>query len=348
MKRVLFIARAVAAAGAFLCASHEADAWADECVERAFAPGERPKMTESAPASGYAGQAVHFRVTIPHGPGERAISPAAPDDGPMKTAGFGMPRPDAGTGIVITRAADGTSSVVDIPVVLLPKQAGTVVQTLPTFGIKIARASGEVFTLCTATHAITVLDPTANTAHAMPRPNPPPLREREEWTALKDALKVIGIAVVAAVATALLLRSWKKRPKPVPPPPPPIPPWEVASKALAELRSGPLVAQHKFAEFADEATDILRRYIGARYGFDGLESTSDEIELLLRERAVGEVVRKRTREALAKADLVKFARATIGKDECESLASAIYQLIKDTTPDQTAALQKAAVARRAE
>ncbi|MFO0662713.1 MAG: hypothetical protein U0174_02120 [Polyangiaceae bacterium] len=319
---------------------------AEECVERPFGPAERPKMTESSPAAGFAGYVVHFRVTLEHGPGERAIIPAAPEDVPMKTAGFGMPRPDAGAGIVITRAGDERSSVIDIPIVLLPREAGTVTQTLPSFGIKLARASGEVVTLCTAPHPIVVRDPTASTAHAMPHPNPPPIREREEWEALKDALKVVGIAAVAALATALAIRSWRKRPKPVPPPPKPIPPWEVASKELAELRSGPLVTLQRYAEFADAATDILRRYIGARYGFDGLESTSDEIDVLLRDKAVSEAIRKRTRDALATADLAKFARASIGKSDCESLANAIYQLVKDTTPDQTLALQKAAAARR--
>lgn len=318
---------------------------ADECVERAFAPNERPKMVESAPASGYAGSAVHFRVTLSHGSGEHALAPAAPEDTPMKAAGFGMPHADAGADVVITRSGDGTSSVIDIPVVLLPKQAGTVSLTLPAFGIKLARASGEVVTLCTQPHIVVALDPTANTAHAMPRPNPAPIREREEWTALKDALKIIGIVVVVAAVTAFVVRRWRSRPKPVPPPPPPIPPWEIASRELAELRAGPLVPTHRYAEFADAATDILRRYIGARYGFDGLESTSDEIEQFLRERAVSEAIRKRTRDALAKADLAKFARAALGREDCESLASAIYQLVKDTTPDQTTALQRAAVRR---
>lgn len=323
-------------------------ATADDCIERPFAPNERPKMAESSPASGYAGSAVHFRVTISHGSGEHALAPAAPEDVPMKAAGFGMPHADAGADVVITRNGDGTSSVIDIPIVLLPKQAGMVTQTLPPFGIKLARASGEVVTLCTQPHPIVVHDPTANTAHAMPRPNPAPIREREEWTSLKEALKILALVIVVAAVTAFLVRRWRKRPKPVPPPPPPIPPWETASKELAELRAGPLVAMHHYAEFADAATDILRRYIGARYGFDGLESTSDEVEHMLRERAVSEAIRKRTRDALAKADLAKFARAALGKDDCESLASAIYQLVKDTTPDQTLALQKAAAARRSE
>lgn len=343
MKRAFHAVARVLSLGFVLSATLRAAA--EECTERAFAPGERPKVQESSPASGFAGTAAHFRVTLEHGPGEHAITPAAPDESAMRSAGFGMPRADAGSDVIITRAGDGRSSVIDIPVVLLPKQPGMVTQTLPVFGIKLARASGEVVTVCTKPHPIVVHDPTSNTAHAMPHPNPPPIREREEWTALKDALKVIAIVVVVAFVTAFAMQRWRKRPKPVPPPPKPVPPWEIASKELAELRSGPLVAMHHYAEFADKATDILRRYIGARYGFDGLESTSDEVEILLRERAVSEAIRKRTRDALAKADLAKFARAALGADDCESLASAIYQLVKDTTPDQTAALQMAGIRR---
>ncbi|MGC4067872.1 MAG: hypothetical protein QM784_25110 [Polyangiaceae bacterium] len=106
------------------------------------------------------------------------------------------------------------------------------------------------------------------------------------------------------LATLFLL--WKRRPKRQPPPPPPRPPWEVAIEELARLRAEDLIRGQRFAEHYDRVSDTVRKYLGARYGFDGLETTTKEmltylksarleigtlsnVELFLRDADLGEI-----------------------------------------------------------
>ena len=82
---------------------------------------------------------------------------------------------------------------------------------------------------------------------------------------------------------------WRKltQPKPEPPPPPPRPPWDVALEELDEVRHAGLLEVERYGEYFDRMSDALRRYLGARFGFDGLESTTDEILAALKKQAGG-------------------------------------------------------------
>src|SRR5690606_37750065 len=117
----------------------------------------------------------------------------------------------------------------------LPKKPGRNELVLPPLPIAISRASGELMTLCTAPHPVTVEDPIANEPNPKPKQNPDPLRQREEWTAAKNAAIVASVALVLGALLAWLIGRWLKRPRPAPPPPPPRPPWEVAHEALFDL-----------------------------------------------------------------------------------------------------------------
>ena len=156
---------------------------------------------------------------------------------------------------------------------------------LPPLPIAIARANNDVVTLCTKPHAIVVEDPTASTPNALPKANPAPRAQREEWVILERALAwgALGVAVGGALAWAIA--RWLKRPRPVPPPPPPRPAWEVALERLDEARHAGLLETARFAEFFDRVNDAVRQYLGSRYGFDGLESTTDETLAALRRAA---------------------------------------------------------------
>src|SRR5690606_36232133 len=67
------------------------------------------------------------------------------------------------------------------------------------------------------------------------------------------------------------------------------PPWEVALEELDEVRHAGLLEAHRYSEYFDRTSDALRRYLGARFGFDGLESTTDEILAALKKQAAGYV-----------------------------------------------------------
>ncbi len=216
----------------------------------------------------------------------------------------------------------------------LPDKAGRQTLTLPPVPIAVSRASGEIATVCTRPHSITVEDPTASTPEARPRNNPPARVQREEWTSLKHALLYLAAGLVLGAIFAYFLRRYLRRPRPVPPPPPPRPPWEIALERLDEVRHAGLLEVQRYSEYFDRVSDAVRSYLGARYDFDGLESTSDEILAALRRARIGspalpyEVISA----FLGDCDLVKFARATPTPEDCSRALAAGETIVRATMP----------------
>ena len=62
------------------------------------------------------------------------------------------------------------------------------------------------------------------------------------------------------------------------------------------MRHAGLLDARRHAEYFDRVSDAVRGYLGARFGFDGLESTSDEILTALRKQAGGFGHRLQVRE----------------------------------------------------
>ena len=309
------------------------------CVERLPAGKERPKVTETFPSRGLSGHALPLVFTVVHGPAETVLPTGfhfqadAPEAKALKDAGFIVPNPEGGAGPKVQRTEGAaTKSTVTLSFVALPKEPGRHELTLPALPISIARASGELVSLCTQPHTITIEDPTSSTPNPKPKDNPPPRPQREEWTFLKQAVSIGAIAVVAGALLAWLVGRWLKRPRPVPPPPPPRPPWEVALESLHDLRHAGLTREGRFAEHFDRVSDVVRRYLGDRYGFDGLESTTREMLGELRATTPRIVVLDEIERFLRQADLVKFARLTPSELECSTALGEAEQIVERTVP----------------
>jgi hypothetical protein len=281
------------------------------CVERLPEGKERPPIKESFPAKGLTGYAIPLEVVVEHGKGETVLpngfrvqldSDAAKALG---SAGFALPDPDGGAGPSISQTPDGEriKSTVKISVVALPPKPGRSELVLPPLPIAIARASGEVITLCTAPHAITVEDPISNTPDPMPHDNPEPRPQRELW----ETAKQVAIASVIA-------------------------PWEVAMEELYDLKHAELVKSERFVEHYDRVSHIVRRYCGERYGFDGLESTTREMLGILRRVIPPIPVLDSIETFLREADLVKFAKLTPNAEECEHVLASAEDIVKRSVP----------------
>jgi hypothetical protein len=310
------------------------------CVEKLPAGKARPQLVEAFPARGLSGHALKLVVTLPHGPAETVLPTGfrfqsdAPEAKALKQAGFILPSPDGGAGPKVERHEEGanTKSTVSLSFVALPKEPGRHQLTLPPLPITVARASGDLITLCTQPHSVVVEDPTSSTPNPQPKPNPPPRQQREEWTLLKQAVTIGAIALLVGAVLAWLIGRWLKRPRPVPPPPPPRPPWEVALEALHDLRHAGLTREGRFAEHFDRVSDIVRRYLGDRYGFDGLESTTREMLSELRATTPRILVLDDIERFLRQADLVKFARLTPSELECSTALADADGIIEKTVP----------------
>ena len=320
--------------------SPEPSASPQTCVEKLPSGKARPTLEESFPARGLSGHALTLVLKLSHGPAETVLPTGfrfqadAAEAKVLKQAGFILPSPDGGAGPKVTRKDEGgsTKSTVSLSFVALPKEPGRHELTLPALPITVARASGELITLCTQPHRVVVEDPTSSTPNAKPKPNPPPRSQREEWTFLKQAVSIGAIALAVGALLAFLIGRWLKRPRPVPPPPPPRPPWEVAFEALHDLRHAGLTREGRFAEHFDRVSDIVRRYLGDRYGFDGLESTTREMLGELRRTTPRIPVLDECERFLRQADLVKFARLTPTEAECATAVAEAELIIERTVP----------------
>jgi len=319
--------------------------WAS-CAEHIPGGATRPVVKEAFPARALSGYAAALELTIEHGKGETVLpqgfqlqsSGAAARS--LQEAGFVFPDVDGGAGPTLSTlpTPNGATTKVSIPVLLLPKEPGRNRMTLPPLPIAVARASGELLTLCTEPHPVVVEDPTASTPDAKPRPNPAPRQQIEEWTLAKQL--TVGALVGAALAgvAAWLVGRWMRRPRPLPPPPPPRPPWEVALEELFAVRYAGLAKEARYAEHYDRVSDAVRKYLGGRYGFDGLETTTREMTAILKRVQPTVYELPVILGFLDECDLVKFARFTPSDEDCTRVLDQAEHIVRMTVPPQLDAL----------
>jgi hypothetical protein len=324
-------------------AREEPPSWAS-CAEHVPPGATKPVLKDQFPARATSGYATPLEVTVEHGKGETVlpqgfqVHSSGDAARALAEAGFVIPDADGGAGPTLgtTPNASGAVTKITIPILVLPKEPGRHRMILPPVPIAIARASGELLTLCTEPHGVVVEDPTASTPDAKPRPNPAPRTQLEEWTLAKQLAIGASIGAVVAALAAFLLARWMKRPRPVPPPPPPRPPWEVAFEELFAVRYAGLAKEGRFAEHYDRVSDAVRKYLGGRYGFDGLETTTREMTSVLKRIEPPVVELATTLSFLDECDLVKFARFTPSDEDCTRILDRAEYIVRVTIPPQVA------------
>lgn len=303
-----------------------------------------PVVRDTFPTAGVSGYSATLRIDVEHGRGESvlpqglAVSGSAAAWSDLKSAGFALPDQDAGAparlGVPTPDPArpERAHTVLELPLLLLPDKPGRTRLELPPLPIAVARASGELMTACTVSHSIVVEDPIANVAEAAPQPNPPPVPQREDWMAARIAAIAIVLAIVLAIIAAMIAARLARRPKKAAPKVPARPPWELALARLTEIRGSGMLERGELREYVDAVSDTLRTYLGARYGFDGIESTTVEIRRALVPLSLGTVSVTAIIELLEAADLVKFARVVPAPGDCTQLMASADQIVRSTMP----------------
>jgi hypothetical protein len=307
---------------------------------------KRPTLVDQFPAHGKSGYEAVLGVVVEHGKGETVLphglelqseSDAAKQ---LRTAGFVIPDQTGGSAARLKTSPpdpahpDLVKTTLEFPLLVLPPKPGRHTLVLPPFPVALARANGEIETACTRPHVIVIEDPTASTPDARPRPNPPARPQREEWTALRKGLTYGSVGLAAGLLLAYLIYRWVTRPRPAVPPPPPRPPWEIALEKLDEVRHAGLLDVARFQEYFDRVNDAVRAYLGARYGFDGLESTTDEILHALRRASIEDLALPFVLGFCEECDLVKFANVTPSLDSCGRVLDAAERIVRTTMPRQ--------------
>src|SRR5690606_27757528 len=93
----------------------------------------------------------------------------------------------------------------------------------------------------------------------------------------------------------------------------------------------------------ERVADVIRKYLGARYGFDGLECTSRETLRMLRAITPPVTALPLIKAFLQQADLVKFARLTPTAEQCVEVLEEARLIVQRTLPVNTPGAPDSAV-----
>jgi hypothetical protein len=185
--------------------------------------------------------------------------------------------------------------------------------------LSVVTKAGLIGRVSTEPFGVEVKSLIANEPNAQLRePTQPITVMQDDYTLLYIGGGLLGAALFALLSV-LGYRFWQRREKAAVPPPPPRPPWEVAIEKLGALRRQKLdmVGKGEAARFIDLVSDVVREYLGGRFGFDGLETTSDEMLTRLKRIGVPIELFGEVGSFLRRCDLVKFAKAEPSADEAD-------------------------------
>ena len=229
-------------------------------------------------------------------------------------------------------SADGKSQTFEFNLRMLSFDVGE--HLLGPIRARITSSDGELFTLESDARTIEVHSVLANEPDPPLKPPTSPVAVEQDDYRLLIALGALGALLLGALLAWLLIRWWQRRERPEPTPPPPPPPWETA---LAELRVHEQARQSAIAEgrtepWVDAVSDSIRSYLGRRFGFHGLESTTDEIASALSRSRSLVIAPSEVTDFLGQCDLVKFARASLAEDASRGLIEEAFALVERTKP----------------
>lgn len=118
---------------------------------------------------------------------------------------------------------------------------------------------------------------------------------------------------------------------------------EVALEKLDEIKAAKIWKDGKIKQYQTELTDVVREYIGRRFGVQSTEKTSDEtlreMETILVKgqrddvpctKEEGKALYEKLRKMLQLADLVKFAKWHTTPDENEQALTTAYEFVNET------------------
>jgi hypothetical protein len=115
---------------------------------------------------------------------------------------------------------------------------------------------------------------------------------------------------------------------------PALPPYEIALRALEELKNKKLWQNNKVKAYYTELTEIIRIYIEKRFVVPAMEMTSDEIITAFRSIDIADDLKAKLRQLFVLADLVKFAKADPLPNEHDLSFYNAQTFVKDTIPPE--------------
>ena len=171
---------------------------------------------------------------------------------------------------------------------------------------------------------------------------PPVSVWQRDWLLLY-LLVGVGAAGLVVLVTLVVSRRLRARRAALRPPAPPTPPHVVALRRLRELDVEVYIADERYKELYLQLSEIVRAYVGGRWGFEALEMTTTEIRQALLDASVEATVRERLDATLVDWDLVKFAKVRPGGDGARAAAAAAETFVRETMVQPVASAGAVAV-----
>ncbi len=230
-----------------------------------------------------------------------------------------------------TQSPDGTERRYDLTVVAWkPGKA-----TLPPVPITyIPKGKGEVKQILSKPLDVEVTAVVEDPEKTELAPIAPPVEVYvKDWILVYVAGGAVGVVLVggAGVLIGRVVARRRRRRTPVARVADTRPAHEIALARLAELeRSGALDAVDR-RPFYFAVTEIVRDYLGRRFGFDALDMTSSELLEALRAPAPPDV-QGAVEHWIGDCDLIKFARVPAARDEAARALGAARALVEASRP----------------
>lgn len=149
-------------------------------------------------------------------------------------------------------------------------------------------------------------------------------------------LYVAAAALAAAVLGLLLFRWLRSRPHRVraAPAPPPLPAHVRAQQALEALQREELPQKGRAKELFFRVSEILRDYLGERFGVAALDMTTAELLAALARAPTPGLDYARFEAFCREGDLVRFAKGEATASLCKQAVEAAFLFVRATTPPE--------------
>jgi hypothetical protein len=252
------------------------------------------------------GDRITFTVLVDHEIGARVVWPDSLDLDPFEVleARAGLPE--------VNGERERSTAVLSLTVFELG------VLEIPSFELEVLSGDGSVEVVSTRRYGIQVLSVGADETGDIRGIRGP----------MAIAISVVRVALFAILLVSLLIvayqlfRRFRRRPSDdsaSDPGPPLRPAHELALEALDRLAASPMLDRGQVKEYHIEISDVLRRYVEARFGVPALEMTTWEVVGGLEREGVEPEFRDGLRSFLDRCDLVKFAKVRPDVDSSRSL-----------------------------
>jgi hypothetical protein len=205
---------------------------------------------------------------------------------------------------------------------------------IPAVEVTYFGKGGEVSSARTPPIPVTIVSLIANEPEPKLKENagPVPVIQRDYLYAyIAGSLATAGLGA----ALALFIRRRLRARAAHRPAPPPRPAHEVALERLDRLGAS-LASSEDLRPFTFELSEIIRAYLGARFAFDSLELTTEELVLRLRRRGPMKEMRGfvlgEVEGWLAGCDLVKFAKVSPSMAEARGALETGIRIVESSRP----------------